>query len=75
MELTSHRILLVISFSNTFGDSNNLFMPVIRIQLMGRFYRVLPLTRVLISSSSLSSKELKMKRFEVKVEVMTNSIV
>ena len=77
MELTCHGMLLLISSSNTSGDNNNLFMPVIDVSFnlklvyefksWGDFIVYSPLTRASISLSSLSSTELKMIRFEVRM--------
>ena len=77
MKLTCHRTLLLISSSNTSGDNNNLFMPVVDVSFnlklvyefksWGDFIVYSSLTRVSIPSFSVSSTELKMICFEVKM--------
>ena len=77
MELTCHGTLLLISSSNTSGDNNNLFMPVIDVSFnlklvyksksWGDFIVYFSLTRVSISLSSSSSTELEMICFQVKM--------
>ena len=75
--LTRRGTLLLISSSNTSSDNNNLFMPVIdvcfnlklvyKFKSWGDLIVYFSLTRVPISSSSLSSTELEMVYFQVKM--------
>ena len=77
--MTCHGTLLLIPSSTTSGDNNNLFMPVIdvsfnlklvyRFKSWGDFIVYFPLTRLSISSPSLSSTELEMLCFQVKMTV------
>ena len=75
--LTCHGTLLLISSSNTSGGNNNLFMPVITVSFnlklvykfksWGDFIVYFSLTRVPVSLSSISSTELVMICFQVKM--------
>ena len=75
--LTCHGTLLQIYSSNTSGDNNNLFMPVITVSFNLKlvykfkswedFIVFFSLTRVPVSLSSISSTELVMICFQVKM--------
>ena len=75
--LKCHGTLMLISSSNTSGDNNNLFMPVIDVSFSlklvykykswGDLIVYFSLTRVSVSLSSVSSIELEMICFQVKM--------
>ena len=83
--LKCHGTLLLISSSNTSGDNNNLFMPVIDVSFSlklvykykswGDLIVYFSLTRVSVSLSSLSSIELEIYVFKLKWRIMTKSIL